>query len=89
MTLVYIRMGDYVLNKAGLTEKFHIRLSKEDAAILNKVAKSWRCDPVHVIRRAIAEFFARNGYLNEDDMKALGIRHVSRPSSATLKPVLE
>jgi len=56
-----------------LTEKYQIRLSKEDSAVLHKIAEAWRCDPVDVIRRALAELFARNGYLSEQDMKALGI----------------
>jgi len=57
----------------GLTEKFQIRLSKEDAALLKQISKAWRCDPVDVIRRGLAELFARNSFLNEEDKKALGI----------------
>ena len=58
----------------GLTEKYQIRLSKDDAAVLHKIAKAWRCGPAIVIRRALAEFFARNSYLDAEDKKALGIQ---------------
>ena len=57
----------------GLTEKYQIRLSKEDAALVQKIAKAWRCDPVDVIRRGLAELFARSSYLDQEDKKALGI----------------
>ena len=64
----------------GLTEKFQIRLSKEDSALLKKIAKAWRCDPVDVIRRSLAELFARSSYLDQDDRKALGISSIGQSS---------
>lgn len=48
------------LRTRTLTEKYQIRLNKEDSAFLHKMAEAWRCDPVDVIiRRALAELFAR------------------------------
>jgi predicted transcriptional regulator len=57
----------------GLTEKYQIRLSKDDAAVVQKIARAWRCDPAVVIRRALAEFLARNSYLDQEEKKALGV----------------
>jgi hypothetical protein len=69
--------------KDRLTENFQVRLSKGDATILYKIANAWRCDPADVIRRVLAEFYARHSYLDEEEKKALGVLPSTRDISVT------
>jgi hypothetical protein len=58
-----------------LTEKVQVRLSKEDAALLATVAKARRCGQSPIVREALIEWFARRGFLSEEEKTALGVRN--------------
>jgi hypothetical protein len=55
----------------GLTEKVVVRLSKEDLALLARVAKARRIGKATIIREALMESFARRGFLSEEEKAAL------------------
>jgi hypothetical protein len=60
--------------KEPLTEKFAVRFTKPDLILLNRMANAWRCDRADVIRKALAELFAKHGYLDADQKKAFEIK---------------
>ena len=61
------------MEQEPFTEKQQVRLNRRDQDLLRKIARAWRCTPSHVMRRALAEFLARNSYLDDEEKKALGI----------------
>jgi len=68
----------------SLTEKVQIRLIKEDVALLAKVAKARRCGQSPIVREALMEWFARRGFLDQDERGTLGFAAqtvLGRPAS--------
>jgi uncharacterized protein (DUF1778 family) len=57
----------------SLTVKVEIRLTKEDAALLAEVAKARRSNLSQILREALIEWFARRGYVGEEEKKAFGV----------------
>jgi len=68
----------------SLTEKVEIRLSKEDVALLAKVAKARRCGQSPTVREALMEWFARRGFLSEEERNALGLQTI--PETTASRP---
>jgi hypothetical protein len=66
--------------------KVEIRLTKEDAALLSKVCKARRCSQSSIIREGLMEWFARRGFLNEDDSVALGFVAQTVPATPASGP---
>jgi hypothetical protein len=46
-----------------------LRFTESDMNILANIASASSCNKTSIIRRALAEFFARNGYLTEERKK--------------------
>jgi alkylhydroperoxidase family enzyme len=69
----------------SLTVKVQLRLSKEDAALLARVAKARRSGQSSIVREALMEWFARKGFLNEDERAALGFAGETPVSGSRLR----
>jgi len=65
----------------GLTVKVQVRLSKEDAALLARVAKARRSGRSPIVREALVEWFARKGFLSEEEKSALGFSPQTIPET--------
>jgi hypothetical protein len=70
----------------GLTEKVQVRLTKEDAALLERAAKARRCGQGSLIREALMEWFARRGFLSEEEAAAFGVAPGTIPGTSALRP---
>lgn len=57
----------------GLIVKHEVRLSKDDTALLQRIAKAKRCSLASLLREAAMEWLARRSYLEDEEKKALGI----------------
>jgi predicted transcriptional regulator len=66
----------------GLSVKVQVRLSEEDAALLSRVAKARRCGQSPIVREALMEWFARRGFLSEEDKTALGLAPQTIPETS-------
>ena len=56
-----------------LSENLSIRFTKRDLELLVKVSRARGEDPSSFIRRAMRMELAKLGFLNEEEMQALGI----------------
>ena len=57
----------------SLTVKVQVRLSKDDAPLLSKVAKARRSGQGPIFREVLMEWFVRRGYMGEEEKKAFGV----------------
>jgi len=60
-------------DREPLSEKRAIRFTKSDSQLLDQIAKAWRCSPSDVVRKALAELFAKHNYLPPEQRKVLGV----------------
>jgi hypothetical protein len=72
----------------GLTERIEVYLSKEDAALLERAAKLRHSAQPSIVRGALMEWFARRGFLSEEEAAALGFspQTISETSASRLEP---
>ena len=57
----------------GLTVKHEVRLTRDDTALLQRIAKAKRCSLASLIREGVMEWLVRRSYLEDEEKKALGI----------------
>jgi uncharacterized protein (DUF1778 family) len=72
----------------GLTERIEVLLSKEDVALLKRVAKLRHSTQPSIVREALMEWLARRGFLSKEETAALGFspQTISETSAPRLEP---
>jgi hypothetical protein len=70
----------------ALRVRVETHVTKEDAALLVKVAKGRRTSEGAILRQALMEWLARNGFLNENEARMiLGLAGEPAPKMAPLR----